>query len=375
MHAGQRTISPHSSHASADVSRLMTRRTRRPAASVSRTARASGGVSGSRRRMPRVSATCATGHGPGSTPPRSARPPSARHQVSTLGVAEVSITRSCARAPRSTMMSRECKRGGPGGLCAASCSSTSASVAPGGSGASRAERVPTASETPPSRSPAHALARSVSSASESSRATRPRRASRCAQRAAASMSGTTTSAGPLPISSSNRVSRPAPMRSSGFRCAPDPVTGRAGRSRELSRTGHPRLDPRSRSDATDTTDTTGGSSAASVPPSDDSDCVAIQRASSTASTSRTGLASSRRTIDRRRGSSALSRTPTTMPVRWARPSGATTRCPTMTGQSSGTRYENGCGSGTSNAMSATVTAFFAGRTLAWRASNRPRPCA
>jgi len=61
---------------------------------TSRTVRASGGVSGSRRRMPRVSAMVTAGQGPGAggvmaTPPRSP----ARHHSSTLGVAAVSSAR------------------------------------------------------------------------------------------------------------------------------------------------------------------------------------------------------------------------------------------------------------------------------------------
>ena len=160
------------------MSRLTTRNTRRRAARVSRIARDSGGVSGSRLRMPRVSAMLTAGHGPGSRAAMSMSPDSARHHASALGVAAVSQSASGSRAARSSATSRECMRGGPGGLWAASCSSSSTKVAGGGSGASSAERVPAARRADPSRNARQAAARSSSGTPESSLTTRSIFASR-----------------------------------------------------------------------------------------------------------------------------------------------------------------------------------------------------
>src|SRR5438552_4182774 len=167
---------------------------------------------------PRVSASWMAGHGAGSPVTRRARPLSARHHVTTLGVAEVRTASRLERAARSSTTSRECRRGGPGGLCAASCSSTSARVAPAGSGASSAGRVPTASRASPAVSAAQAPARVASSTPESSRATGPCLSRRCAQRPAASTSGTITSAATVveATRSSRRRSRPVPINTSGF---------------------------------------------------------------------------------------------------------------------------------------------------------------
>ena len=177
-HSAQRTTAPHSSHASDDVRRLTTRKTRRFAARVSRMARESGGVSGSRLRMPRVSAMLTAGHGPGSRDGMSMSPDSARHHASALGVAAVSRSARGSRAARSSATSRECIRGGPGGLWAASCSSISTSVAGDGSGASSAERVPAARRAEPSRRARHATRRSSSGTPESSLTARSSFASR-----------------------------------------------------------------------------------------------------------------------------------------------------------------------------------------------------
>jgi hypothetical protein len=57
-------------------------------------ARESGGVSGSRLRMPRVSAMLTDGHGPGSRDGMAISPDSARHHASALGVAAVSRSAS-----------------------------------------------------------------------------------------------------------------------------------------------------------------------------------------------------------------------------------------------------------------------------------------
>src|SRR5438309_2023372 len=210
-------MAPHSSQPRIEASRLTPRNTRRPAASVSRIARASAGVSASRLAMPRVSATLTTGHGAGGGPSSRIRPLSHCHHSSTLGVALVSNARSPSRRARSSAMSRVCMRGAPGGLWAASCSSISATVAPAGSGARRADRVPTASVAWPPASACQACDRSASATPESRRTTWPSLPRRCAQRAAPSMSAASTSVVvPAPaMRSISLASRPAPMRSSG----------------------------------------------------------------------------------------------------------------------------------------------------------------
>ena len=312
---------PHSSHASAAVSRLTPRNTRRPAASASRIARASVGVIGSRRRIPRVSATLTAGHAAGGAAASSIRRASARHHVSTLGVAEVSTSATGSRRARSSTTSRVWMRGAPGGLCAGSCSSISARRLPAASGASSAERVPTARCARPSASARHPAARSSSSAPESSRTTRPSFPRRVAQRAAASMSGTSTRLGPVaaPMRSSSRRSRPWPTKSWGRAASGAPAVSRGAV-----------VPPRSG----------GGSSAAHVEPSVDRLCVAIHRARSSCALERIG-AGSTTAPSGLRVASLPSRTATTRPTRGPPCSGARTRWPGASVQSSGTRYENG----------------------------------
>ena len=253
----------------------------------------------------------------------SMRPDSARHHASTLGVADVSRSARGSRAARSSATSRECMRGAPGGLCAASCSSMSAIVADGGSGASSAERVPAASRAEPSRRARQAVARSSSGTPESSRTTRPIFASRCAQRAAVSTSAAITSAAPPVVSSrsSTRFSRPEPSRSSGLDDADRPPSSRAGAA----------IPPGSASIG-------GGESAALVEPTDERLWAAIQPTSSSCAFDSTGSASSSRPSGLR-SAPAPSRTATTIPTRAAPRSGARARCPGATVQPSGTRYE------------------------------------
>ena len=190
---------------------------RPPRERVSRSARESSGVRGSRRRMPRVSAMTTFGQAPRS--PRSVRtsPTVVRHHVSTLGVADVSQSASFSRRARSNTMSRACRRGWPGGRCASSCSSMSTSVGKLATGASNAPRVPTPSRIRPVSSARQADARSASATSESSRATGPIFPSRCAHRAEVSTSLVRTSTGPssAAMRSSTLRSRPAPVSSSG----------------------------------------------------------------------------------------------------------------------------------------------------------------
>ena len=235
-------------------------------------------------------------------------------------MADVSSRASGSRAARSSATSRECMRGGPGGLWAASCSSISARVAGGGSGASSADRVPAASPADPSRRALHAAARSSSGTPESSLTTRSIFASRCAHRAAVSMSAVITSTAPFAASmrSSSRFSRPAPTRSSGLGAAG--VSARRGLSRE----------PLAAALAA------GGRSAAQVEPTDERLCAAIQWTRSSCAGESTGSRSTRRSSGLSRGS-APSRNATIIPTRDAPRSGACARWPGTTVQSSGTR--------------------------------------
>ncbi len=205
-------------HASAAPPRVTMRATRRPARVISSMARVSGRVSGWCLRMPRVSAVRISGHGPGSGAGRRKRPLSARHQLSTDGVGESSSRRLPSSRARSMISSRECTRGAPGGLWAASCSSSSATVAGGGSGTSRAERAPTTTRARPREAANQAARRSASGAPLSSRAA----SNRLAQRAALSRSGTIRrAASELPASTStSRASRWLPTQSSGSDAAP-----------------------------------------------------------------------------------------------------------------------------------------------------------
>ena len=70
-------------------------------------ARDTGGVSASRRVIPRGSAMVTAGQGPGAAGSRVAAPLSQRHHVSALGVADVKTTLSASREPRSRITSRE----------------------------------------------------------------------------------------------------------------------------------------------------------------------------------------------------------------------------------------------------------------------------
>src|SRR5262245_52920102 len=236
-------------------------------------------------------------------------------------------------------------RGGPGGLCAASCSSTSASVAPGGRGTSSAERVPTARRAPPAASDVHAAARSASSTPESRRTQAPSLARRCAQRPAASTSGVSTSAGAVSraTTSRSRASRPAPTSSSGG-------SGRRGdAARSSTRAGSRCAACRPPASAAG-----GGRRARHVDPNGVRLSAAIHSASASSRSPSSGTSSTRRCRGLR-PSPSPSRTPTTTPMRTAPRRGAATRWPRPRDQSSGTRYENGWGSGASNATSAIVT--------------------
>ena len=267
-----------------------------------------------------MSAMLTAGHGPGSRAAMSMSPDSARHHASALGVAAVSQSASGSRAARSSATSRECMRGGPGGLWAASCSSSSTKVAGGGSGASRAERVPAARRADPSRNARQAAARSSSGTPESSLTTRSIFASRCAHFATVSTSAAITSAVPFVTSSrsSSRFSRPAPIRSSGLGeasgLAPRAVAGTMPASALPG----------------------GGRSAAHVDPTDERLCAAIQPTSSSCAVDSTGSGSTRRASGLSCGS-VPSRRATTMPTRAAPRSGARVRCPGASVQPSGTR--------------------------------------
>src|SRR2546427_163631 len=273
-------------------------------------ARARDGVSGSRRRIPRVSAMLTAGQGPGCGGGMSRRPDLARRHASTLGVAAVSRRATGSRAARSSATPRECIRGGPGGLWAASCSSMRTRVAGGGSGASSADRVPAARRTDPSRSRFHAAARSSSVTPESSRTTRSILASRCAQRAVVSSSGAITSAEPgiAPMRSRSRFSRPAPTSSAGRSSA---VAGR----RPGARFGP---DPLAASG--------GGRSAAHVEPTDERLCAAIQWTRPRCARDNTGSRATTRSSGLSRGSAPSWSAPT-MPTRAAPRRGATARSP------------------------------------------------
>ncbi len=152
-------------------------------------------------------------------------------------------------------------RGGPGGLCAASCSSSRTRVAGGGSGVSSADRVPTEMRSRPRAAANHAARLTASGAPLSSLAA----SSRPAHRAAPSRSGAMTSAEPGPSRrcSTRRASRVAPTQTS----AGERESGRG------SGGGATTSEPRP---------ATGGRKASRVDPQDEKLSSAAQRPSSSA---------------------------------------------------------------------------------------------
>ena len=255
--------------------------------------------------MPRVSAVTTSGQEVSSRSPRMACWASARHQLSTDGVAESRTSRLPSSIARWLSRSREWMRGGPGGLWAASCSSSRTRVAGGGRGVSSAERVPTEILTRPRAAANHAARLTVSGAPLSSLAA----SSRAAQRAAPSRSAAMTRADPgsLLSRSTSRASRVAPTQSSVSEAWPARSSGGG------ATTSPPR--PAS-----------GGRRASRVDPQEDRLSSAAQRPSASAAVERMATLSTGRSI----GFSPVAspwRSSTTTPIRDRPCSGALTRWP------------------------------------------------
>src|SRR5215469_16243451 len=258
--------------------------------------------------MPRVSAVITSGHASAVRSSTRRTPPSSVScQLSTEGAPASIRSRLPSSWARRRRMSRECSRGGPGGLWAASCSSRSTRVAGEATGTSSALRVPTTTRERPRAEANHAARRSASGAPLSRRAA----SRRSAQRPALSVSGAITSAPPgaSPSSATSRSSRAASVHSS----VAEDGTEWAGSGAGATISAYPERGG-------------GGSMARSVEPQEERLSSAIHRPSSSAAWERMEAGS---TSD----CSGLSASPsprlsaTTTPTRVRPPRGALTRCP------------------------------------------------